>query len=271
MNGNTLALGLVGALTLVGAAQKRGSASRWDLFSPEDVHDQQSLSRRIRQLSDADKHALQADLDADRAARADPNAARERVWHGAPHRNSCWPGKCAKNCVVAAIKQDGFRLTKGERTSFFGGMPMDEDVENHAIFTAYSPATARAWGVNRSGSQQQVEVLERYVDAAPILDMRDGKLPPALAKKAQSVLGIGRRKVPRWASHHLLDDASFVEAVKAAGYASVRFKEDPNSLRAINLDPASAADTLAVFDPSRIHDKISAPTLLSLIREKVRK
>ena len=114
MNGNTLALGLVGALTLVGAAQKRGSASRWDLFSPEDVHDQQSLSRRIRQLSDADKHALQADLNADRAAQADPNAARERVWHGAPHRNSCWPGKCAKNCVVAAIKQDGFRLTKGE-------------------------------------------------------------------------------------------------------------------------------------------------------------
>lgn len=268
MNGRDLALGAVAALALAGAVRRRGSASRWDLFSPEDVHDQRSLFRRLNQLSDADKHALQADLNADLAARIDPNATRERVWHGAPHSDSCMPGKCGKDCVVAAIKRDGFRLTKGERTSFFGGIPIDEEVENRAIFTAYSPGTARAWGMNRS-SIGQVEVFERYVDATPILDMRDGKLPPAPAKKAQSVLGIGRRKVPRWAAHHLLDDASFVEAVKADGYASVRFKEDPDSLRAIGLDPATAADTLAVLDPGRIHAKPPAPTLLEFVRGKV--
>jgi hypothetical protein len=281
MDGQKLVLGAAGLLAVAAAvAQRSGSAASYKdpnegsrsteafPFTEADLRNEDTFRRRLHWLYHNEQLArleeIKAEMDQIRQTEEQQRyAGMEHVWHGAPHRPHCMK-HCVQGCPVEAIRTHGFALVPGKRTSFTFGMADEEEVENHAIFLAYDKPTAEIWGRNRSPTGHDYEVFEVYADVSPLLDLRDiRKVPSFLKKKIKESGGVG---------YELLDDASFVALVRNAGYNGVRFREDPDSIRDLGSDPKKFADTLAVFDPQRLH--LYRPTsnefILNYFRKKLK-
>lgn len=158
------------------------------------------------------------------------------LYHGAPHE------------IIAKIRQDGFRITKGRRGGFLGSIDI---VDNLGIFLTDSKRLANFFGANRASSSANYEVIPVYVDVSGVLD--SNRAPVSIRRVGLKLLQDWYGKSYQSITHAdwwwLLDRAPFVDAIKALGYTGVRFREDITVRREAKDLKGS---TYFIFDPSMI-------------------
>jgi hypothetical protein len=166
---------------------------------------------------------------------------------------------------------DRFELTRGKRGIGFLGLT--NDVDNLGVFLSDSRDLARSYGQDRADGER-FRVLEVHTDPGRVLDLATRRMPAALHRTA---LGVWNRHhhQPQTSLHGndgvwwLLDQPEFVQAVKAAGYDSVRFREARDMTRGCR----PPCRTWMVFDPRRLlispdQDRVrTVRDLLDVLRE----
>ena len=203
----------------------------------------EDLRSHLGRIPRSDLMALQDELDRLHQKSIAPYSSMKSLFHGAPNK------------VLKIIREQGFRLTKGQRAGILGGVL---EVQNQAIFLSEDKGLARAFGANKDPyGGSDTGVLEIKADINKTFDMTQWSKVPApiqrLGLKLISDYEGKRVRKPRQSDMFwLLDQVEFVNLLKSLGYDSVRFLEAKSTKRALGL-PDSSGETVAVFDPSRLH------------------
>ena len=149
-----------------------------------------------------------------------------------------------------AISKQGFQLTKGQRSGFMGS---SQTVDNLGIFLSTNKGMAQAFGQNRA-DLKNMKVLEVKADIRNTLNMKDWKaLPLEIRKIAVKLIrdyeGRAVREPSQSDYHWLMDQPIFVNAIKDAGFDSAMFGEG----KYVEKHLGASGDTVAVFEPSKLH------------------
>jgi hypothetical protein len=223
-----------------GAAARVLAGSAID--SLPDFNSVDELIDHIRRLPKADLMEMQEELNDLHKKAVAPYASMEVLFHGAPNK------------VIDAIRAEGFKLTKGQRTGLFGDTNL---VHNQAIFLSEDEKLARSFGANRDPHEgRDSGVLEVRADIRKTLDMTKWQaVPKDLRKLAIDLIteydGSNIRKPRQEDLFWLIDQPAFVDVVKKR-YDSVRFSESRATKKHFGLEK-TGGDTIAVFDPKKLH------------------
>lgn len=157
------------------------------------------------------------------------------------------------------IAQQGFQVTMGERSSGFMGASYS--VQNQGIFMTDSKEMANFFGSNRSDGGRNYRVYTAYANLDHVFDTTAG-MPLQFRKLGLQLINdyYGKKKTKLAESDiwWLLDRPQFVDLIKKAGYAAVKFKED----YAIRKQSSKTAFSYLVFDPSHLVVKSPSNDLL---------
>jgi hypothetical protein len=144
------------------------------------------------------------------------------------------------------ILDNGFKITKGERSGFMGGI---NEVDNQGIFLTDNKTVAHFFGENRA--YRNYDVIHVYANLKNCLDFTDLKNIPLDIKKLGLFLineyeGTNKKTLARRDIWWLLDIKEFVDLLKNKGYDSVRFKED------YKIKIPQESNTYLVFDTNNL-------------------
>jgi len=162
-----------------------------------------------------------------------------------------------------SIDHQGLQIRTGQRSRGFMGA--NYEVQNQGIFMTDSKNMAHYFGSNRSNYGKDYKVYEAYCNVDPILDLSKpftGQIKKIGLNLVNKYSGTSKTKLAESDIWWLLDQSEFIEFIKKAGYASIKFKED-YSIRK-NIDKNSYS--YLIFDPSRIMIK-SQPNLDVVIQK----
>jgi hypothetical protein len=170
-----------------------------------------------------------------------------------------------------------FELTTGRRSGFMGS---EYAVTNLGIFLSDSKGVAAFYGDNRSKYGRGL-THHVYANLDNLLDISDLKsLPKALRtiglKLVNAHYGTKKSALAIADVWWLLDRLEFVQAIKTAGYNSIKFKETPAIQREIaKTYKVETQYTFMVFDPKdlaivcKANDLISTlPSLITYIKSR---
>ena len=146
------------------------------------------------------------------------------------------------------IEDEGFKLTKGERSGFMGAIHY---VDNLGIFLTDKRSVAHFFGDNRvSSSSPRYVIIECVANISNILDFTV-KIPYKFNKLGSQLLnnyyGGKRTKVGKRDIFWCLDRKEFVNLIKQDGYDCVKFSEDPTK---------GTANTYFIMDLNKLSPKI---------------
>lgn len=206
------------------------------------------LRDKIRSMPVAKVREIQAEID---EINGEPYSGMTTLYHG------------TTNKIADKIEKEGFKLTRGTRSGFLGS---DIPVDNLAVFLSDNKSLARAFGANRDPyGGPDTKVLEVKADINDTLDMTSwgSQIPKEIRSVAlESLENYEGRKIKKptqadmfW----LIDQPEVVEAIRKAGYDSVRFSESRATKKALG---EMGGDTIAVFDTSKLH--IAVPQISGL-------
>ena len=205
------------------------------------VDDFQTYLQRLPKTSLA---KLQLEIDTINKEHASQFEGMQTLYHGTTKKKA------------EKIRRGGFELTAGERSGFMGSTKV---VQNQAIFLSGDKGIAHAFGANRDPyGGPEADTIEVKADIHNTLDMtRWGKQIPLdirkyVVAKLSEYEGADIKRPKQEDMFWMIDQPEIVELIKKSGYDSVRFAESTATKRAMGLEKSSG-DTVAVFDPLKLH------------------
>jgi len=214
-----------------------GLASLAGIKSTED------LSQKLKQMPREEVQTIQDEINKINQKYKSQFSGMVTLYHG------------TTNAIAEKIKKSGFKLTQGVRSGFLGS---EKNIKNQAIFLSDDKSLARAYGANRDPHEgRDAQVLEVKADIKNTLDMTKwgSQIPLEIRKMALKILsdyeGKKIRKPAQEDMYWMIDQPEIVQVIKDEGYDSIRFSESRTTKK--TLDIMGSGDTIAVFDPSKLH------------------
>ena len=200
-------------------------------ISKLDLTSFESFTSSLKLLSKQELQELQGQMDQARKTSFMPDPNWKKLYHGAPYS------------IASMIKEKGFEVGEGKRQGFMG---WTETVQNQGIFLTDNPSMARFFGENRSDDPRDANVVACYVDVSKLMSFQN--VPRDIVNLGLSLVNTyNKTRKTRLAIRDwwwLMDNPTFVEAIKKHGFTGVSFREDP----VLKM----AGMTYLIFDPSTI-------------------